>query len=295
MPDDNKTVEEKITALRDDYAQRLASKIDEISSNVLLISSSASKSDAGKAIAAVHALTHKLAGSGETFGFKEISIVARKMEEACTRVMENEEDPASIAETLVGKLEALKKSGSHPDVRMEKQGEQEADSKDSGTVDDRAVRNVLILDGDEKVRLQMVGELEHFGFVARGISHPNDILSAIKEQKPDVLVSDTIFDGNDNMALDIISGFHQSGELDCPIIIHTKIDNMSHRLGAVRAGAGNYLVKPVDMADMIDVLDSVTENGEADLFRVLVIDDDESLSRHTELVLQGAGMMTSAL
>ena len=293
MADNDKTVEEKMAALRDNYARQMTSKIDEISSHVLLIAPHGKGTN--DAIAAVRALTHKLAGSGATFGFKEVSIVAREMEDACSKVIEGNDDASGLADFLDKSLDALKEASDHPDVRKENSDEKKQDSKGSGTIDDRVIRNILVLEGDKKTRSQIVRELKHFGFVASGTSHPKNIAKAIKKQKPDALVCDIVFDGDDNAALGIISELHQSGGLDCPIIVHTEIDDMPHRLAAVRAGAHNYMVKPVDMADMIDVLDAVTADGEDDPFRVLIIDDDESLSRHTELVLQGAGMMTSVL
>ena len=294
MADNGKTVEEKMAALRDSYARQLVSKIDEISSHVMSTSPS-SNNDVNSAIASVRALTHKLAGSGATFGFKEVSEIAREMESACVKVIEGEDKEDGLADFLDERLSALKKSGTHPDVRKNTSVEQDLGTKDGGTVGDREIHNVLILEGDEKIRSQIVDELEHFGFIASGISHPSNIADAIKEQKPDAFICDIIFDGNDDVALNVISKLNKSGELDCPIIIHTEIDDMPHRLGAVRAGARNYMVKPVDMADMIDVLDTVTADGEDDPFRVVIIDDDESLSRYTELILQGAGMMTSVL
>lgn len=293
---DNKpTLAEQMTALRENYATQLDGKIDEISAGISNIKSAGNADDEVNSIVFVRNLTHKLAGSGATFGFKEVSAISLDMENACIGVIDGGDDKAKLAGFLEDKLAQLKKSGSHPDIRMAKISDSKAEIENAGTIDDRVTHNVLVLDGDENIRTRMVGELEHFGFSAQDISRPDEISAAIDDFKPDVIISDIIFDGDDKGALDIISSLRNSGQLICPVIIHTSLDDVPHRLGAVRAGAVSYLVKPVDMADIVDVLDVATADTDADPFRVLVIDDDKSLSSHTELVLKGAGMTTKAL
>ena len=295
MADNNMTVEEKMAALKSAYAQQLAGKVAEISDQVAAIANASDENALVETISSVRALTHKLAGSGATFGFKDVSTVAREMENACVKSMEEEKYDPELAVYLNSRLDALKKSSVHPDIRVEKPHGPEEIAQDEGSIADREIRKVVVLDGDKKVRSQIVSELEHFGFLATGISHPNELANAISDGDVFALITDIVFDGESESALKLISEMHNSGKLKCPIVIHSEIDDMAHRLGAVRAGAKNYLIKPVDMADMVNVLDSLVSDEETDPFRVLVIDDDESLSHHTELVLQGAGMTTRAL
>lgn len=288
------TIEEKMAALRQSYAQQLDGKIAEIFKHVVAITPDETDDVILEHISSVRALTHKLAGSGATFGFKEVSIAARKMEDACIKMIDDKKINVDIAEILKDGIKDLEKSSIQPDIRMEKPRATEGVEKE-GSVNDREIRKVIVLDSNTKIREQIVNELTHFGFLTIGVSHPNEIAATVGNDKPFALISDIVFNNDEDIAFKTISDLRKSGVLDCPIIIHSAIDDMRHRLGAVRAGARNYLVKPVDMADMIDVLDSVAPDVGADPFRVLVIDDDASLSHHTELVLQGAGMTTKAL
>ncbi|MDH3335306.1 MAG: Hpt domain-containing protein, partial [Rhodospirillaceae bacterium] len=180
MANDNMTVEEKMAALRSAYAQQLEGKIAEISDQISAISSSNDENTIAETIASVRALTHKLAGSGATFGFKDISTVAREMEDACIKSIEDKKYDSEISAYLNSRLDALKKSSINPDTRMEKHSAPKDDDQDEGSIADRSIRRVIVLDGDKKIREQIVSELEHFGFLATGISHPKDLSEAVR-------------------------------------------------------------------------------------------------------------------
>jgi len=138
-------------------------------------------------------------------------------------------------------------------------------------------------------------ELKHFGYDCLVVAHPNDLAEILKKNSADALISGLSFNGDTNISLEIMGGLHESGELSMPLIVYTSTDNVQTRLGAVRAGAQAYLVKSVDVADLVTVLDSVTQRTEVEPYRVLIVDDEISLALHTEVILRGAGMETKVI
>ena len=49
------------------------------------------------------------------------------------------------------------------------------------------------------------------------------------------------------------------------------------------------------IADIVDLLDRLTLGANDEAFRVLVVDDDAEVTRHTEIVLRAAGMITAGV
>jgi len=88
----------------------------------------------------------------------------------------------------------------------------------------------------------------------------------------------------------------KAGQARCPpLILISACDDLPARLAAFRAGAARYLVKPVDPARLIDLLDALTGRQPPQPYRVLLVDDDpRSLDTHTE-VLRAAGMTVHTL
>ena len=87
------TMEQKLQVLRADYAEKLDERIDEISAHLTAMSQAHGDGAARMvALEQVRNATHKLAGSGATFGFPAVSNIARDMEIACRDVLHGASD-----------------------------------------------------------------------------------------------------------------------------------------------------------------------------------------------------------
>ncbi|MCK5443990.1 MAG: response regulator, partial [Rhodospirillaceae bacterium] len=249
------------------------------------------------ALLAIRDGVHKLAGSGATFGFAEVSTIARKIEGLTIAMLDDGGDHTLLAQNLSDMMQDLKNAAAQEPVERTRLSDVEPPYEEpaTGTTGNRIIRSIILLENDDDYRKQMATELSNFGFNIISLAHPSELESALDAGGIHALVAGLSFNGDDQVGIEIITRMREAGKLECPIIIHTRIEDIAHRLSAVRAGARHYLIKPVDIADMVDVLDRVTLEHEEEPFRILVIDDDESLARHSELVLQGAGMTTCVL
>lgn len=135
-------------------------------------------------------------------------------------------------------------------------------------------------------------EMLHFGYELIVLAHPEFLADELLKTPVDAVVSGLTFGDDSHAALKILTQLHDNGDLIVPLVVYTSSNNLETRLGAIRAGAVEYLVKPVDVADLVRVLDNVTQGSLSEPYRVLIVDDDATLATHTELVLQGAGMDT---
>jgi len=77
------SLENRLAALRIGYVAKLGEKMEEMA-----------EAQAQRSLEALARLSHKLAGSGATFGFAEVSDAARLLENTCVNVMESEEAPS---------------------------------------------------------------------------------------------------------------------------------------------------------------------------------------------------------
>lgn len=296
MSEDTAVMERKLAQLRANYAEKLSARIDELSDHLQDMAVAADEDARMEALGQVRFVAHKLAGSGATFGFPAVSTIAREMEQTCKEVLEDEIGYSSAFADrqfeLCGRLRAAAKV-QDDDIASESQ--EIAVAARGGDLHPSMQKAVVVMDCDDNECTQMKLEMEHFGFDVRVIDHPDKLADELGKGEIDVLVSSLSFGDDSTTALKTLGALRDEGRIDMPLVIHTSLDGIEPRLGAARVGAQAYLVKPVDMADLVNELDEVTHRTEQEPFRVLVIDDDESLARHTELVLQGAGMETLAL
>lgn len=297
MLGDAPTMEQKLAQLRAVYVEKLDARIDDLAKHLKAMSE-AGDDDAARlaALESVSQEAHKLAGSGATFGFPLVTEVAREMERACKNVLDGTAGfaPGFVDHQyeLCGRLrEATQDTGRS----VEEESLEIAHAAKPGVGADVRQNVVLLLDCAAQECLQMKREMDHFGFDVRVVDHPSKLEAELAKGPVDVLVSGIVFGDDKTSAFAVLGALRKSGVLTAPLVMYTAHDEIAYRLGAARVGAVSYMVKPVDIADLINELDEVTHRTEQEPFRVLVIDDDESLARHTELVLQGAGMQTHVL
>jgi len=306
MADDKPSMEEKLAQLQAQYALKIVERIDALQATFrgFVGGQGSARQDA---LHSIRDATHKLAGSGATFGFPEISVAARKIEQACVAAIETgSEGSPDLVKHLEAMLEDLSKAslqqgdtphkGDTPKVVNANVDKERVRSRESvPDLHGSSRQKVLfVMPYDGAIAMQTILEMDHFGFDARIVDHPSKILDDLHARgAANVIVTDLVFAGDEDVAISALKVLRDTSQFkDIPVVVHTELDSFASRLSAVRVGVSAYLVKPVDMADMIDVLDQVTHRHEDEPYRVLVVDDDESIASHTELVLQGAGMET---
>lgn len=296
MNDDTSQMEQKLAELRAGFALKLTERIDELSCHLQDLADADEEDARNAALEQVRFVSHKLAGSGATFGFPEVTEIAREIETAAQEVLEGEMGYSPVfADRQFELCGRLREAATAPSESVEDETIEIVRAAERRQGDARMQHAIIVMDCDAGESNQIKLEMEHFGFDVRVIDHPDKLDGELQNGDIDVLVSGLAFDGETQRTFDVLGKLREEGKINMPLVVHTSQDDIAARLNAARLGARAYLVKPVDMADLVNELDNVTRRGDREPFRVLVIDDDESLARHTELVLQGAGMETYVL
>ena len=120
---------------------------------------------------------------------------------------------------------------------------------------------VWIVDDDQSVRWVLKKALDQAGMESRSFERAEHLLEAIGHSTPDVLITDVRMPGMDGIALlDRLS----SSCPDLPIIVITAHTDLDHAVAAYRGGAFEYLPKPFDIDEAIELVrKAARKNGKA--------------------------------
>ena len=285
----NDALQDKLALLRQSYRDQLPAKINEV---IEAARPPAAGDEAGTRhyLETLEGLAHKLAGSGATFGFPDISVTARLLENGCEETLNLQELSLQVAADAVEPLvKALQKVVD--DILVDAVA-QDAETEPVEHTSERVL--LLISDDDEEVE-RLSGGIENSGFAIHHVKHGVDMESTINKFEPSAIVMDISAEGEKFSNLLVIDQLRQREILEAPLIVISGAGDIHVRLQAARASAESFMLKPVVASELIDVLDQHLSSEGDDDFRILIVDDDVSTAMYTEVILQGAGMIAESV
>ena len=111
---------------------------------------------------------------------------------------------------------------------------------------------VWVVDDDRSIRFVLRKALERAGIPSRAFERAEDVLEALREERPDVLVSDIRMPGMDGTSLLEEVKRRQS---TLPVIIMTAYSDVESAVASFKGGAFEYLAKPFDVVKAVEVID----------------------------------------
>lgn len=231
---------------------------------------------------------HGLKGSGATFGFPEISEIARELEEMLGHGGEPDETCRRHFGQRLARLRELadELAGQSPPA---------VDTDETPMVPVGIGRRLLIVDDDPEQAELLRLKLEQYGYEVGILQDLGQIESSLKEHAVDVILMDIVHQHDKEAGLNIISELRDHG-IDLPPLIFTSARGDIHaRLRATQAGGSGYFVKPVDVQALVDTLDRLVQVADEEPCRVMIVDDAASLTEYYRSVLEEAGMQVSVV
>ena len=126
---------------------------------------------------------------------------------------------------------------------------------------------ILLVEDDDSVRQTVSMFLELEGFAVEAVASTREALEKLAAQSYRVVVSDIYID--DRTGLDILSAARVA-DPGCAVILMSARGSMETVMAATRGGAFDYLAKPFEMDDLLDIIRrAVPDNEEGEP------DDDE--------------------
>ena len=113
-------------------------------------------------------------------------------------------------------------------------------------------RSVLVVDDDVSIRRTFEIQLARLGYVVHTAETAESALSSVTQVDPGVIISDIRMPGLDGLTLLTKLGGDRP---DVPVVMMTAHQDMASAVAAMKAGAYDYLVKPLDLERLEQLLD----------------------------------------
>lgn len=229
-------------------------------------------------LAKMQALTHSLAGSGATFGFPDITTAGRKAEalaEKLYKSLKDDElllgDPLTDYQVALNELadacEKAQKIAELPDSDLVL-GNQPAPAM----MDGKKRINILVVDDDRSLTALISLKLTQRNFGVMTAHNGNEALIAVKERGPDLIILDINMPGQTGH--DVLRALKQDPDTaKIPVLMLTASAKQHDVVGALHSGAMDYIVKPIDINDLVTRVEKLRKN----LSRTILLADNDQL------------------
>lgn len=284
MPDSSPSLQERLDALRVTFASHLPERLTDLAARWERIETAAWNANA---FIEFHRAAHSLVGSSGTYGFAAVSRSARNLETYLKGLLPGIIPPSIeqraqihllLRELLASPLEA---KGTFPGAAPAQAPAPPAPQQ----------RVLFLFADDGAVSEDLARQLGYFGYDVNVYSQAASFNSALSRTSPEAVIVDA--EAQDSAtAVVYIDDFQETRDPRIAVLYISDYGDMVSRLKAVRHGARGYLLKPVDVPQMVERLDSLAARQAADPFRILIIEDSEDIANLAATQLSAAGMIT---
>lgn len=143
------------------------------------------------------------------------------------------------------------------------------------------MKPIWIVDDDQSIRFVLEKALTREDLPVRSFTNPRDVLAALDEDEPQVLVSDIRMPGGSG--IDLLSKVKERYP-GLPVIIMTAYSDLDSAVSAFQGGAFEYLPKPFDLPKAVELIRrAVDESVREDV-------SDERMTQMPEMLGQAPAM-----
>jgi len=119
--------------------------------------------------------------------------------------------------------------------------------------------NVWLVDDDASIRWVLERALRQGGMAPTAFDHADTALAALRRDRPDVLITDIRMPGRSG--LDLLTEIHDS-QPELPVIVMTAHSDLDSAVAAYQGGAFEYLPKPFDIDQAVDLVRRAAQQKE---------------------------------
>src|SRR5687767_13595051 len=143
------------------------------------------------------------------------------------------------------------------------------------------MKPIWIVDDDQSIRFVLEKALAREDFSVRSFTNPRDVLAAMEDEAPQVLVSDIRMPGGSGIELLTKVKERQPG---LPVIIMTAYSDLDSAVSAFQGGAFEYLPKPFDVPKAVELIRRALDESMREDVR------DERMAQMPEMLGQAPAM-----
>ena len=281
---------EKLRKLREQFRAQMPARLDALKAAV---SSLPTVNDQTAALEEFHRLVHSLAGTAGTFGLPEIGVRAREIEQYIVRLVERKHrvGPAE-AESITRRLAELELPAAEAEAIAEASVSPATEATKAMASPDDGQR-VFVIEDDQPLAEEIAAQLRAYGWTVNCFGDVATASRALETVRPKAIVADAMLPEGDLAGIEFARQARQRSA--ARVVVISQRWDWESRLAAARAGADDYLPKPLNINTLVDRLDTLTRRQEEHPYRVLILDDEPLLAEHHAEVLNAAGMHATAI
>ena len=280
---------EKMKKLKQSYLNHLPDKIQDAQGWIEKLVKDGGNTDA---LQNIRRIFHSIKGSSASFGYPDITTKVLAVETIINNIGPDSclegESLLELRTTIVLLEHSLvlhKETSPEQEVHFAAPfGEGFASSKN---------KLIYIAEDDDYLLQKLSMQLSQFGYWVKAFSNIEALSVAVAQKCPAVIIMDIIFPDDHFAGINAIKKLQQNREKPLSVIFISSRNDIDARLHAVRAGASAYFVKPLNISELIDNLDNLTQQKEVEPYKILIVDDEPELASYHALILQNAGMKTA--
>jgi two-component system nitrogen regulation response regulator GlnG len=118
------------------------------------------------------------------------------------------------------------------------------------------VHKIWVADDDSAIRIVLEESLKNAKFDVKTFSNAEDLISDLKNEKPDLVITDVQMPGM--LGYDLLKHINDNFE-DLPVIIMTAFTDMQSAIDSYGSGAFEYIPKPFDLNEAIQIINRALE------------------------------------
>ncbi len=282
----NKTARQQLQKLQFLFHEQLPGKLHEIEQAFQVYYAAPTDHEA---LNHFYCLIHNLAGTAGTFGARQVAAEAMQMNRLLKPLLE-QQTPISqqILDILAERVTTTQQLASHWDPH----NQNSLFCSEPTPKAERGNNLIYIVEDDELQARQLIAELEGDGYELQHFHDTESFQRAYRDRIPGIILMDMVFEAGEYSGAEVLQSIKQTHTTMPPIIFISIRNDMEARLAAMRAGATRYCSKPLDLKKLHSCINGLTTHHDSDPFRVLIIDDDDTLGNYFCEVMQIAGIHT---
>ena len=154
---------------------------------------------------------------------------------------------------------------------------------------------IYVVDDDTTQAEELSIQLNYFGYEVRIFDTLEAFRSAMRQNHQVVVLMELDFPDGSNGGIKAIKEIRQELKVSISVIYLTAQHDLATRLEAVRAGGSTFLNHPIKMGSLLDKLAAIASNLPTAPFRILIVDQSESLTARFSNIIEQAGMRVAVV
>jgi CheY-like chemotaxis protein len=153
-----------------------------------------------------------------------------------------------------------------------------------------ALRRIFVVGDDPGFADELKSQLSYFGYDISIFNTASALMHALQQTPDSIVLMDTTFQEDRLGGVKLMDEIQQGRDVAVPVVFLSACAEFGMRLDAARAGGIAYMIKPVNIGNLIDKLDGLTSTRPQVPYRVMIVDDSQALADNHSAVLWQAGM-----